>query len=64
MSMNSEVAPEKLIPNLRNTKIRREQRKQLDFLGKLNRDHSQRHAQDPQLESRHLHDGDRLPDAN
>jgi len=50
--VNSEVAPEKLIPNVRNTKISADsQRKQLDFLSKLNRDHSQRHAQDPQLES-------------
>ena len=50
--MNKETDPEKLIPNLRNRKIDPAgQRRQLDLLGKMNRQHSRLSAQHPQLES-------------
>lgn len=50
--VNRETDPEKLIPNLRNRMASTgSQRKQLDLLTRLNREHSASLANDPQLEA-------------
>lgn len=47
------VQPEKLVENIKNSKLSREdQRKQLDMVQKLNALHRQKHPSDPQLEAR------------
>ena len=49
---NSAVEPEKLVPNLQNTQLSRdEQRQQLSLLGKLNQRYLERTGSQPQLES-------------
>ena len=49
---NSAVEPEKLVPNLQNTQLsREEQRQQLSLLGKLNQRYLARTGSQPQLES-------------
>jgi hypothetical protein len=49
---NNEKDPDKLIQHIRNASLKREdQRAQLDLLGKLNRLHTQRDGDDPQLEA-------------
>jgi hypothetical protein len=49
---NQEKDPDKLIQNLRNQSLTREQqREELDLLAKLNRRHMQQQGEDPQLEA-------------
>ena len=49
---NTAVEPEKLVPNLQNTQLsREEQRQQLSLLGKLNQRYLERTGSQPQLES-------------
>ncbi|MEX2260297.1 MAG: DUF1501 domain-containing protein [Bryobacteraceae bacterium] len=50
--VNKETDPEKLIPNLRNSKVDPAgQRGQLDLLGKINREHNKLSGNHPQLDS-------------
>jgi uncharacterized protein (DUF1501 family) len=48
---NTETDPTKLIRNIQATSPRETQRRQLDLLAKLNRDHAAQRDQDPQLEA-------------